>query len=253
VLGRYEAAPTGASGELAVTGTRAGREERFAARVDFPARAASGDYIPRLWASRKVGELMRTIRVEGSTPARVAEVRDLALRYGLVTEYTSHLVQEPQIAGRVGGGIVPTAGAAAAPVVVTGETAVMQAQLAATRRQARNVADVAAAERVAADQLARVANGGERIVGGRRFLLASEIWTDVAHAASARVVHVTPFTRAYFDLLATLPELKAYVTAFDAVIVAGGAVSIHIGPGGSSTLTEAQLKTMATEFRTRER
>src|SRR5687768_1008125 len=128
---------------------RSNRRERVASRVEFPAHAASGDYIPGLWAARKVGELMRTIRVEGATPERVAEIRALALRYGLLTEYTSYLVLEPG-ANRTGrGGVVP----AAAPVTVSGEAAVQSARLAAVRRDAQTVGDLAAAERAAGNQV----------------------------------------------------------------------------------------------------
>ena len=95
VFGRYESTGKPVTGALSIAGARSGESERFSARVEFPVHAASGGYIPGLWAARKVGELMRTIRVEGSTPERVAEVRDLALRYGLLTQYTSYLVQEP--------------------------------------------------------------------------------------------------------------------------------------------------------------
>ncbi len=95
VFGRYESTGKPVTGALSIAGARSGESERFSARVEFPVHTASGGYIPGLWAARKVGELMRTIRVEGSTPERVAEVRDLALRYGLLTQYTSYLVQEP--------------------------------------------------------------------------------------------------------------------------------------------------------------
>jgi Ca-activated chloride channel family protein len=246
VFGRYEVPAGQAAGELSIAGMRSGRREQFASRVDFPAHAASGDYIPGLWAARKIGELMRTIRVEGETPQRVAEVRDLALRYGLLTEYTSYLVQEPGVlANRVRDGI---AAPAAAPVMVTGQSAVASAKLAATRREAQTAADMAAAER-AMERMASPGSGSDRVVAGRRFRQESGSWIDAGHSGAAKVLHVAPFSRAYFDLLAKLPELKPYVTAFDAVTIAGGGISIRIAPGGRSSLTAAERDDAASAFR----
>jgi Ca-activated chloride channel family protein len=55
----------------------------------------SGDYdfVPRLWATRRVGQLLDRIRVEGETPALVEEIRGLGLGYGLVTPYTTFVIQ----------------------------------------------------------------------------------------------------------------------------------------------------------------
>src|SRR5688572_17383258 len=244
VFGRYEAARAEAAGELSIAGTRGDRRERVAARVEFPAHASSSDYIPGLWAARKVGELMRTIRVEGAIPERVAEVRALALRYGLLTEYTSYLVQEPGTNRTGRGGVVP----AAAPVTVSGEAAVQSARLAAVRREALTVGDLAAAENTAAQQVRRQ-DVGERVIAGRRFRSEAGAWNDTAHTATARIVHLAPFSRAYFDVVAKLPELAPYLSAFEAVTVAGSRVSVRIAPGGASTLTSAELDRLVVEFR----
>ena len=247
VFGRYEAGPGDAAGELSIAGMRNGRRERFAARVDFPARSAGADYIPGLWAARRIGELMRTIRVEGETAARIAEVRDLALRYGLLSEYTSYLVLEPGATANLGRGALQ---AAVAPptVAVTGESAVSSARIAASRRAAQSAADLALAEQAAAGQVQGGA-AGDRIVAGRRFRLEAGTWIDRAHTATARVVHVEPFSRAYFDLLAALPELKAFVTALDSVTIAGQRVSVRVGPGGRSALTASERDALAGDFR----
>ena len=262
VFGRYESAGKTTGGELSIAGTRNGRAERFAARVDFPEHAASGAYIPGLWAARKVGDLMRTIRVEGSTPERVAEVRELALRYGLVTEYTSYLVQEPRgdvqnarvapfvgqaRGGRGGGGGVSVV--AEAPVVVSGEAAVEAAKAASIRRQAASLADVQNAERRMVDGMMINGRADTRIVSGRTFRLDAGAWIDAGHTAQARVVHLEPFSAAYFAVLAKLPELKPYWSAFDAVTVAGRQVSIRVGPGGLAAMKAPEIDTLVRDFR----
>ena len=248
VFGRYESTASNASGELSITGARNGRREQFAARVEFPAHTTSGDYIPALWAARKIGELMRTIRIEGETPARVAEVRELALRYGLLSEYTSYLVQEPGMTAN-GGRVGPIPPAAFAPAAAVGEAAVSSAKLASARRSAQSARDLAAVETEALQRMTVTADANRRTVSGRQFRLQSGIWIDARHATSARIVHVEPFSRAYFDLLANLPELKTYAAAFEAATIAGDRVSIRIGPGGKSTLTTAERDDAVADFR----
>ena len=49
------------------------------------------DFIPKIWATRKVGYLLQEIRASGEQPELKKEVIRLARRYGLVTPYTSYL------------------------------------------------------------------------------------------------------------------------------------------------------------------
>ncbi len=248
VFGRYESMGRDVTGDVAIAGGRNGRTERFTATAEFPAQAASGAYIPGLWAARKVGELMRTIRVEGATPERVAEVRDLALRYGLLTEYTSYLVQEPgsNVANQRPS---PLFAASVAPASVTGEAAVDAAKTASVRREARSLADLAAAESRAGGQ------GGVgdnvRTVAGRSFRLESGVWMDAAHSGRMGVQVLEPFSQAYFEVLARLPELHSYWSAFESVTVAGSRVSIRVAAGGRSTMTTAEIERLIADFRGR--
>src|SRR5262245_35600956 len=101
-------------GEVAVTGRRAGRTERYATQAQFAAYENGNDFIPRLWAARKIGSLSQQMRINGQNPELVEEIRALALRYGLLSEFTSYLVQEPnavmaQAAQRAGAGAMPAA------------------------------------------------------------------------------------------------------------------------------------------------
>jgi Ca-activated chloride channel family protein len=273
VFGRYEAAGKATAGELSIAGRRSGQPERYAARVDFPAHASAGEYIPGLWAARKLGELNRNLRIEGSTPERVAEIRDLALRYGLLSEYTSYLVQEPALAnaqtafnrGALGAGVgagfasgLAAAPSPTAPPPVTGQAAVEQARAATLMREARSQSEVAAAQRVMVDGLNQgrvVTDGssgtGPRVVAGRTFRLVSGIWTDTAHNAQSRVITIEPFSAAYFKLLERLPEITPYLRTFDAVIVRGRDVSIRVAAGGVSTLGASDLDALVRDFRPR--
>lgn len=60
-------------------------------------------FVSRLWATRRVGKLLDIIRVEGENEALVKEVRDLGLAYGLITPYTTFII-EAQTSGPASAG-----------------------------------------------------------------------------------------------------------------------------------------------------
>ena len=245
ILGRYRGESRG--GTVAVRGERSGRVERYATDAVFPARESGNDFLPRLWASRKLGELTRTIRLEGATPELVEEVRRTALRFGLLSEYTSHLVLEQDAMVT---GIMPPAAPVAAQsnAAVVGKGAVNAAEMARRGREARTLADVAATQEEAEAALPGSA-AGSRTVAGRQFILRDGVWEDAAHMPEQRLVRVKLFSAAYFDLLQQLPELEPYARALPALLIAGGGVSIRFGEDGTETLTAAELRRLAADFR----
>lgn len=227
VFGRY--AGTSREGRMTVRGTRAGRAERYGTTAAFPATEDGNDFIPRLWAARKIGVLQQSIRLNGANPEIIEEIRETALRYGLLSEYTAYLVQEPmQVAGRGVGG-VPSAPMAQE---ATGAAAVGTAKRDAARRQTRNEAALAAMDE---DMLKSAHMGQAQHVAGRLFVEREGVWTDLRHADSLTVVTIAPFSPAYFEVLRQLPELSAVVQRFDRVIVTGRAVSIRFDAGGRTT------------------
>ena len=247
LLARYRG--TG-SGDLAFEGRRRGRTVRIAATADFPAAARADDYIPRLWASRRIGVLTRELRLHGRNPEIEQEIRDLGLRWGVLTEFTSYLVQEP--------GVVAAAPLPAA-FLASGAAAVKSAETAHLRREATNLAAVAQAD---AAVLAAAAPGdfggagvaggrpiGARIVAGRRFVLQGNVWSDRQRGDGLETVSIEPFSPAYFALLHALPELSSWWSAFERVELAGARVALRLDAGGKRELPPAEIARLAREFR----
>ncbi|MCH8328948.1 MAG: hypothetical protein IIB81_00980 [Nanoarchaeota archaeon] len=54
------------------------------------------DFIPQLWASRRIGFLLDQIRLNGEDKELVDEVTLLAREHGIVTPYTSYLIMEDE-------------------------------------------------------------------------------------------------------------------------------------------------------------
>ena len=91
VVGRYRNA--GAS-HVTLTGKLSTEPapHAFAFDVNFPATEAQNDFLPRLWATRKIGYLLDEIRLHGERAELRDEVVALSRRFGIVTPYTSYLV-----------------------------------------------------------------------------------------------------------------------------------------------------------------
>ncbi len=107
IFGRYEGA--GAT-ELRLRGTVGTHGEEFVYRASFPRRERDHDFIPPLWASRKIAYLMTEIRLRGEEKELREEVVRLATEYGIVTPYTSYLVREDLLASGEGGVTITVGG-----------------------------------------------------------------------------------------------------------------------------------------------
>ena len=73
-----------------------GTPRSFTWEASFPARATEHAFVPRLWATRRIGFLLDQIRLHGESGELREEVTDLARRYGIVTPYTAFLVLEDE-------------------------------------------------------------------------------------------------------------------------------------------------------------
>ncbi len=87
--GRYTG---GGAHTVTLKGTLAGEARAWSTTVSFPDATATGDaFVANLWAARRMGALLRELRLEGHNDALVKEVIELSRRFGIVTEYTAFL------------------------------------------------------------------------------------------------------------------------------------------------------------------
>jgi len=95
VIGRYRGeGPTA----VTVTGKVGGRTRKIVEETKYPKNAEGADFLPRLWAERKVGYLLDEIKNHGEKKELTEEVVRLAKEYGILTPYTSFLVVPEQVA-----------------------------------------------------------------------------------------------------------------------------------------------------------
>src|SRR5205085_7307703 len=201
----------------------------------------ANDFLPRLWATRRVGWLMEQIRTNGAQKELVDEVVDLGTRYGIVTPYTSYLALEENAvtrdvngafaAGAVNGRRPPTnqpgatrgindlggAGAGAPPpkaaaesVTVTGESAVRASKDARKKQESL---------RIDADDMMHLDT--TRKVADKTFYLRDGAWTDAEFKADTHLPETTLTfgTDAYFDALKREPKLADFFALGERVVV----------------------------------
>jgi Ca-activated chloride channel homolog len=243
VLGRYR---EGGSGRLVVTGTRNGARERVETQATFATSESGNAFIPRLWAARRIGQLTRMIRVEGPSPVLIEEMRDLALRFGILTEYTSYLVQEPE---RVANGPAPMPRPESAREQ-TGSGAFDRARRSAKLLETKNLqrADEVAAS-VAGGMAPTAGAPAAKQLGGRMFVLRDSVWTDLRNTDRISITAVAAFSPAYFALVRMLPELTPYLSAGEDVLVAGRRGSIRIAHQGIESWKPGELMALVRNFR----
>lgn len=214
LAGRYRG-----DGETVITmsGDVAGKTVSFAAKRDFPDLALAADFLPRVWAGRKIAYLLDQLRLYGEDQELVDSVISLSKRYGIITPYTSFLVEEEpvsadQMAQRM-------SQAAAAPP--SGKQAVTGA---------------AAVRNLAEDEAAPPEGKMVRIVDNRTFFLKDGIWIESTYV-DEQTTKIMAFSAAYFDILTLKPELNSFFALGDRVILRVGSAYIEIGPEGAETLT----------------
>ena len=93
VLGRYKESE---KSKVTLSGKIGEEEKKFTESLQFEKEETKHEFIPRLWATRRVGFLLEEIRHRGENGELKEEVTQLAKQYGIVTPYTSYLVTEDQ-------------------------------------------------------------------------------------------------------------------------------------------------------------
>jgi Ca-activated chloride channel family protein len=93
LVGRYSGKGDSA---ILLEGAVDGAVKKFTYESKFPEESTESAFIPRLWATRRVGYLLDEIRLHGENAELRDEVTELARKYGIVTPYTAYLIVEDE-------------------------------------------------------------------------------------------------------------------------------------------------------------
>ncbi len=236
--------------DVSLSGKVGGNDQTFTySGMSFPSHAGGEPFVARLWATRRIGDLLNSIRLNGENQELIDSVVKLSVRFGIITPYTSFLITENDILSQSG-----RSEAAQSFGEVARDLAQQESGAAAV-----NAADAAggmAAANAPAPmvvQPSQTANGTlsphmslggdgapqeeqEKVnpiqaVGDKTFILQSDVWTDTTFAPDTmQTQKVTFLSDDYFMLLEDKPELAQFFAIGDHVIVVLDGTAYEVVP-----------------------
>jgi len=209
LVGRYKGrGPVG----VVLTGKSGKEEKRFVLESRGLAGGEQFKFLPRLWATRRIGYLLEEIRLSGSNNELVEEIRRLGLKYGIVTPYTSFLVTEREAM------TLDAAAPAAREAIAAGQSLGVGAVRAAKATQAFKLEDRAA-------QIA-----SERIIykDDKTFYLKDGVWTDSEYKDGAPATAIKFNSDGFYRLISEKPGLAKYLSVGMKLIVVFEGTSYRI-------------------------
>ena len=234
LVGRYR---KGGDAKIVLTGEVGGKRTEFTYHANFAARSAddANGFVARLWATRRIGEIIDDLDLHGRNQELVDELVSLSQKYGILTPYTSFLTDDGVTLTARDANNRSAAGAVASQMVqVTGQAAVMQREEKAKLQSATKPAAPAA--------MAAAGRGGRggapaesrmQQVGQKVFFKQGQVWQDSSVTAdqAAHAIRVVQFSQQYFDLAASHGGTMAQYLALDEpVLVNLGSQTYRIDP-----------------------
>lgn len=222
-LGRFEGA---GDATIVLSGEVNSTPHQFAYEAAFPSESTAHEFLPRLWATRKIGYLLDQIRLNGTNQELVDAIIALSRKYGVITPYTSFLILEDE---PIGNGTFD-----------------------ALTKNEEGADAVFASEAVrgygGAQTSNQVQSEGVKYVGTKTFFLRDGFWQDSA-AEEAPTLDVPYGDEAYFALLSNHPGLGRYLSIGKNVIVRFGDRTYRIGEGVTEVQEEQKEQSTPGAFR----
>jgi Ca-activated chloride channel homolog len=233
LVGRYR---TGGETEIVLKGEINGVEQSFRFEdqsfvLDSRGSNDATAFLPRLWATRKIGYLLNRIRLQGPDQETIDQIVRISIRYGIVTPFTSYLVTEDAPLGAENqerlalDAFRELQAAPSAPVF--GQAAVEKA----AGEGALSQADQAFGLEQTEEQRQSV-----RMVGARTFVYSNDAWVDTAFdSGSMQTQQVAFLSPDYFALANSRQDVGAALALDERVIVVVDGQAYEIVSEGDRT------------------
>jgi Ca-activated chloride channel homolog len=245
LVGRYRQSTDNTA--ITLRGSVNGQEQSFIySNLEFPARAGGEPFISRLWATRRIGDLLNSIRLQGENQELIDSVVNLSVRYGIITPYTSFLIEEDDILSQAGRDRATSQFAEEAQGLAmnfTGSGAVAAADATINLQAAQAPMPqptMSAPMSGSGGETTTEAERDDEQFGGRftnpiqtindkTFILQGDVWTDSLFTPDTMETQKIEFlSDAYFQLLEDKPELSDYFAVGERVIVVVEGVAYEI-------------------------
>lgn len=223
LIGRYKN-PSDLKNTTILLRGKTGREARSFSfsGLDFPERSENNDFLPRLWASRRVGWLIEEIRKNGETKELRDEVTELGTRYGLVTPYTSYLATDGSLVNAPRDSQAFRRVAQDAPAKLRAESGAGAVQMSIQQNAMKENISLADEEKKDSSERILIRNSEtNRFVGSKNFFKKGNVWTDSELKVGTKLPEtiVTFASAEYFALIDREPALAQYFALGEEVAV----------------------------------
>lgn len=224
VVGKYRA---GGPAKVTLTGQVNGQPQTYVYEDRTFASAGGDDFLPRLWATRKIGYLLNQIRLHGENNEWIQAIVDLSVKYGIVTPYTSYLITEDEILTQTGREEAAARQAAEPTAEASGSGAVDAAEASGGMATSEQAAPVSGGEGDDADGYG--GGGAVQVVGHRAFLLQDGVWIETTFDPSTMTTIKVQFASDdYFKLLDLYPDLSGAFALGDRVITIANGIAFEV-------------------------
>lgn len=222
LIGRYRNSNDLRNIAIALKG-KTGKEARSFSftGLNFPERNEDNSFLPRLWASRRVGWLIEQIRANGENKELRDEVIDLGTRYGIVTPYTSYLATDGTIANAPRDSDLQRAAAKSAPSKLREEQGAGAVRQSVQQNAMQANTTLAADGLDAKDRILTQNSMQNQFVGNKNFFNQNDQWVDADFSPSKGLAEtVVKFgSDEYFSLVRREPGLAQYLALGEEVVV----------------------------------
>jgi Ca-activated chloride channel homolog len=222
ILGRYRGE---GDAQVTLAGNSLGIQTSFVANLSFSGVSLEDGFLARLWAGRKIAYLLNQVRLYGESDELLNSIITLSHRYGIITPYTSFLVDGDDASYEEAADAVrqTTAAAPSGANAVAGSSSLKA---------------LSEAETVQSDVQ------GVRIVDDRTYFYTEGIWVDSEHV-DQETLDIALYSDAYFELLSLVEWIGPHLAIGDAIILRIGTVFVQIGEEGMEELSEGQRASLS--------
>ena len=225
LVGRYKA---GGAARIALTGMAAGRKQSLSYQANFETASAGENnaFVARLWAIRRIGEIIDELDLHGRNQELVDELVALSQRHGILTPYTSFLADDRVQLSEVRANRMFAAEKAKDLGVVGGVAGFNQRDF---KGQMQNAMNVMSGQQGAAP----ASQASVQQVGQKAFFKKQGGWQDstVTAEQAQQAIRIKQFSKEYFDLAESHGGVMAQYMAFqEPVLVNLGRQTYRIEP-----------------------
>jgi Ca-activated chloride channel family protein len=200
VFGRYN---KGGKATIRLSGETFDDRTVLVHKTRFNKRNRGYDFIPRLWANRKISYLLTEIRLHGENDELIDEVVALSKEHGIITPYTSYLILEHR--------------RELAPAHITDAVTSFDHVAGGSAMKADQGKEAFMASRElkkGRDKSVLEAPSTSNVshIGRKTFYRSDDGWIDADYEKDAETIEIEYLSDEYFELMKKHPEIGKYLS-----------------------------------------